>query len=426
MAKPEKQQIVTKKHMARQEREDRQTRILITIGIVILAIVAILVGIAVVDAYIITPNKPVATVNGEVITASDYQTRVKFERAQLVNQFNSTIQFMQSLQDDATSQYFQTTLQQIAFQLTPTMHGQSVLDTMIEDVLIQQEADKLGVTVSEAEIDEYFFEAFGYFPNGTPTSAPASEAVPTSTLSPQQLTLVPQEPTVEAGSTEGTDATPTDEPAVEPTEALPTPTVYTEEAFEQNYKDAMESYKQGVNISEDQFRGIVRADILREKMSKEITQEIPQVEEQIWARHILVETEEEALDVLARLEAGEDFAALAMELSTDTGSGANGGDLGWFGRGRMVPPFEEAAFTLEIGEISNPVQSDFGWHIIQKLGHEIRPIDEATYNQLQQTAFSDWLAMLRVKANVETDDTWQEVYPETPVLPPEYLAFLGL
>ena len=119
MANSEKPKIVTKKHMARQEREDRQTRILITIGIVILTIVIILVGIALVDVYIITPNKPVATVNGEVITTSEYQTRVKFERLQLVNQFGSTFQFMQSFQDDTTAQYFQSTLQQIAFQLNP-------------------------------------------------------------------------------------------------------------------------------------------------------------------------------------------------------------------------------------------------------------------------------------------------------------------
>ena len=219
--------------------------------------------------------------------------------------------------------------------------------------------------------------------------------------------------------------TPTVELAADPTEALPTPTVFTEEAFEQNYKDAMESYKQAVNISEEQFREIIHAEILREKMSEEITQDIPREEEQVWARHILVETKEEALDVLSRLEAEENFAALAIELSLDTGSGANGGDLGWFGRGRMVPPFEEAAFALEIGEISDPVQSDFGWHIIQKLGHETRPLDAATYSQLQQTAFNDWLTTLRVEADVETDDTWKDVYPETPVIPPEYLAFLG-
>ena len=143
------------------------------------------------------------------------------------------------------------------------------------------------------------------------------------------------------------------------------------------------------------------------------------------ASHILVETEEAAQVVITRLEAGEDFAAVAIEVSSDTGSGANGGDLGWFGRGRMVPEFEEAAFNLEIGEISDPIQSDFGWHIILKQDQEIRPVDDATYNQMTLTFFNDWLTGQRTVIVIETDDTWVEVYPETPVIPPEYQALLG-
>ncbi len=82
------------------------------------------------------------------------------------------------------------------------------------------------------------------------------------------------------------------------------------------------------------------------------------------AAHILVATEEEAQAVLDRLEAGEEFAALAQELSTDVGSGANGGDLGWFGQGMMVAPFEEAVMALEVGAVSAPVETQFGFHVI--------------------------------------------------------------
>lgn len=82
------------------------------------------------------------------------------------------------------------------------------------------------------------------------------------------------------------------------------------------------------------------------------------------ADHILVETEEEAKAIKADLDGGADFAALAKEKSTDPGSAANGGDLGWFGLGMMVQPFEDAVVALEKGTVSAPVQSDFGWHII--------------------------------------------------------------
>jgi peptidyl-prolyl cis-trans isomerase C len=82
------------------------------------------------------------------------------------------------------------------------------------------------------------------------------------------------------------------------------------------------------------------------------------------ASHILVETEEEAIAVKETLDGGADFAATAREKSTGP-SGPGGGDLGWFGTGMMVPPFEAATIALEIGEISDPVQTQFGWHVIK-------------------------------------------------------------
>jgi parvulin-like peptidyl-prolyl isomerase len=392
MANQPKRKIVTKKHMARQEREERQTRFIIYGSIAIVAIVIILVGIALLDIYVLTPDKPVAVVNGDKISTSDYQARAKFERLQLVNQFASTLQLMQSFDDESTLQYFQSSLQQIGFQLTPDVHGQSVLDNMIDDTIIQQQADQLNISVSESELDEYIANAFGYYPSGTPTPIPTIEGSPTQ---------------------------------VSPSDDIPTPTVYTEDAFLQNYKDALDGYKQSINISEAQFRNIVRTDILRSKMMDEISKDTAKEEEQVRASHILVDSEEEAQEVIERLDAGEDFAELAIELSTDTGSGANGGDLGWFGRGRMVPEFEEVAFNIKINEISDPVQSDFGWHIIKKIGQEVRPIDESTFNQLQQNLFSEWLTNQRIISTIDTDDTWGEVYPETPVIPQEYQALLG-
>ncbi len=83
------------------------------------------------------------------------------------------------------------------------------------------------------------------------------------------------------------------------------------------------------------------------------------------AAHILVKSEEEAKAIKADLDKGGDFAAIAKEKSTDKGSAANGGDLGWFGTGMMVKPFEQAVVKLKKGEVSGPIQTDFGWHIIK-------------------------------------------------------------
>jgi peptidyl-prolyl cis-trans isomerase C len=86
-------------------------------------------------------------------------------------------------------------------------------------------------------------------------------------------------------------------------------------------------------------------------------------EQEIHARHILVATEDEAKEIAERLKKGEDFATLAKEKSKD--ANADGGDLGWFGRGQMLKPFEDAAFALDVGQIAEPVQTQFVWHIIK-------------------------------------------------------------
>lgn len=90
---------------------------------------------------------------------------------------------------------------------------------------------------------------------------------------------------------------------------------------------------------------------------------------EITARHILVEQKYEVEDLLKKIESGESFEDLAQKFSKCP-SGQRGGLLGSFGRGRMVPAFEEAAFALEINEISEPVQTQFGYHLIQRVAEE--------------------------------------------------------
>lgn len=99
------------------------------------------------------------------------------------------------------------------------------------------------------------------------------------------------------------------------------------------------------------------------------------------AAHILVDSEDKAKELKAQVEGGADFAELAKVNSTDTGSGANGGDLGWFGLGMMVKPFEEAVVAAEIGKVAGPVQSQFGWHLI--LVKETRAAAQPTLDEMR-------------------------------------------
>ena len=130
-----------------------------------------------------------------------------------------------------------------------------------------------------------------------------------------------------------------------------------------------------------------------------------QPEPEIHARHILVATEDEAKAVLARIKAGEDFGKVADEMSKDTGS--KGGDLGWFTKDKMVPEFADAAFKLKPGEISAPVKSPFGWHIIQveeARQSQFPPFDQVkdqVVNFVVQKAQGDFIADLHSHSKIE-------------------------
>jgi foldase protein PrsA len=129
-----------------------------------------------------------------------------------------------------------------------------------------------------------------------------------------------------------------------------------------------------------------------------------------------VQTQVEADAAYKLLTSGVDFATVAKRYSKDTGSGANGGDLGWFGKGAMVAEFETAAFSQKVGEIGKPVKSQFGYHIIQVLGHEDRPLTAAQYEQKKTEEFSKWVTDTRAKADVKTFDVWKERVPTEPTL----------
>jgi peptidyl-prolyl cis-trans isomerase C len=155
--------------------------------------------------------------------------------------------------------------------------------------------------------------------------------------------------------------------------------------------------------------GIANA-VTDEAAKKIYDEKIGQVkpEQEIHARHILVGTEAEAKEVAERLKKGEDFATVAKEKSKDANS--EGGDLGFFTRGTMLKPFEDAAFALEVGQISEPVQTQFGWHIIKVEEKRDQPlptfdqVKEAIIAQLVQQKAQEVVTGLRDGAKIEVVD----------------------
>ncbi|MDF1511214.1 peptidylprolyl isomerase [Robertmurraya sp. DFI.2.37] len=184
-----------------------------------------------------------------------------------------------------------------------------------------------------------------------------------------------------------------------------------------NFEMALMQY----NMTEESFKDSLKLDLLVEKAATadmEVTDEEVQeyydnYKPQIKARHILVEDEDTAKEVKAKLDDGGDFAELAKEYSQDPGSAEEGGELGWFGSGMMVQPFEEAAYALEVNEISEPVKSDHGFHIIQVTEkEEKKPLEdmraeieyEVKVSKIDNTMMTEALQKELKEANVKISD----------------------
>jgi len=376
-----------KKFLAQKDKEDRQKKIIIISTIVILVIVFSLIAYAVLESYVLKPKTVVVQLDSRTINAVEFEQRVRYQRFQLINQTYQLLEFVQSL--GGTPDIFAYFEQQLMFAVTqlsqPLLVGQEVVQNLSDDLIIEVET------------------VFGYFPDGT--AVPEDEPIPATTETTPQT----------EDSSDGVPE-PTATPILQPTE-------YTLDLFEENYQNYMDVLKFD-GIKEKTFRDMVRLYLLREELTNLVAEDLPETEEQVWISHILVEDEDTALEIAEKLAQGEDFAALAAEYSVDDINKDQGGDLGWFARGAMVLPFEEAAFALEEGEISDPVQTDFGWHILQSLGKDQLLIDPATADERRNEAFTNWIIEKRLEYQVEVNEDWVSFVPEEPVLPQEVLDFI--
>ncbi len=164
-------------------------------------------------------------------------------------------------------------------------------------------------------------------------------------------------------------------------------------------------------LMESLLQGVGRAAVSADAEHKVYDEAVKQMksEEEVHARHILVPTEDEAKAIVAELKNGADFAALAKEKSKDPGA-AEGGDLGYFTKEQMVPEFAEVAFKLDKGQISDPVKTQFGWHVIKVEDKRIKPtptfdqVKTQIDNYIAHRAQSEMVEKLRSAANIERHD----------------------
>ena len=446
--KTESPKIVTQKHIARKEREEKQIKSALIVTGIVIGLAILLLGYVLVDNYIVQPNKVVARVGDTEIKAGDFESNVTYTRLNMLSTASNYAYYAQ-LFGESGSQFKSAGIELVA-QLNDTeLIGETVLNQMIDDQLIREEASKRGLSVSDEELEEAMQSSFGFYPMGTQTPTITPTIVNTPTWSSEQFALInptetatpaptstatPEgwEPTQEATVISETkvaseSATPTVEPtATEIPTVTPTPTVYTTKLYGKELGNYLDEVK-NLGISRQQIEEIFRTNLLRTKLFEDLTKDMVPQEEQVWVRHILVDAQETAQEVIDELKNGGDWTALAAEYSTDTSNKDNGGDLGWIGENDgYIQEFKDAAFALnEAGEISEPIETSFGWHVIQLVTKANNNISATKFQDNKQIFFDNWLLDLRnSRTDIQVNEIWKTVTPSKPVVPAELTEYL--
>jgi len=414
---------LTRRQASRARREAQMQR-WILIGTIVTAVLIVgLLVYAYINEQVIVPSKAVATVNGEIITVKQFQDRVKLDL------------------------YF-AALNQFSQPPDPRVTAQGTLDSLIDEALMRQKAKELGsVEVSEEEVNRRAQLAFGYDggtpePTSTPvpTSLPTKDATATATatfvITPSPTTTPTLDLSVTATPTETattlpiatatldltTTATPTSTftPTLVPTITLtpmpfPTVTPLSLDAYSTQSGEFFKTGSDVTGLTSDQIQAVwhdkVRAAILSERLQVALNLTPDETREQVHAAHILVATQDEAKAVLDRIAKGELFEKLAAELSTDPSNAFRGGDLGWFSKEDMVAAFADVAFATKPGAISEPVQTQFGWHLIKVYEKAVIPLTAREKETSKQQKFVDLVKKWRDDSEVTTEDNWVQYLP---------------
>jgi peptidyl-prolyl cis-trans isomerase D len=416
---------LAREYRSRAEREAEIQRYVVLGTGAVIGLSALILVIFFIYYQFIVPNQAVATVNGENITVSQFEKRVRFERFILNNQLNNALVTYQSFGMDPnqiiSQEPFSTWWSEIQL---PDQLGNRVINQMVDDAIIRQQANTLGISVSQEDIQKKINEYFSYDPETaglaptptltptiTPTPFVSPTPSPTPTITPSPTTAPTSEATAEATGEATAEVTPTLFPTLEPTPTQDA--TQRADQFQTDRNDYYTAVRDATGLSDADINNFFEMQAIRDAVRDQIASDVTDQGIFVDARHILVATQEEAEDILAALEAGESFADLARAVSTDTGSGAQGGDLGWTSVTDFVTPFADAVTNAPIGETVGPVESEFGFHIIQVRAREERPLEENQQESAKERVFEEWLTGLK-----ETETPIYEIYPNwTGVVP---------
>ncbi len=409
---------------SRREQEAQYQRLFLLAMIGAGSLIVLILGGGIVYEYVIKPNAVLAEVNGHEIRREDYW---KYQSIALYNQARQYESFAAQTAGPQQQQFLQFAASFDAQREDiwgSTEVSDATLQQMIEDRLYVDGGEEMGIAVSEEEADLFALNAF------SSQDAPLVTPLPSPTLIPERAEAATE--TAAAVATEqsialGTPVTapqttpvagtpPSGTPAGAVSAATPVPgaaetpeatpdLVTARDNAESQFALFQEDVFDTANLSMEEFQELyVVPQVVRTRVNHEVTSDVPQRADQVRAQHILVGTEELARQLYEQATGGADFGQLARTNSTDTTTASTGGQLGWFTRQEVPPALAEAAFALQPGEISQPVQSEFGWHLVRVMERQDdRPLTPAQYQLATDEAIETWIAEQRAEASISTD-----------------------
>ena len=403
---------------SRAEREEQLQKWVIRGVAAVVGILLLLVAIAFAFEQLIIPNQMVASVHGQGISVREFQQEYLLERNRLLLQLNQVQNAGFDLQQLGQQEPYATWLNEVN---VPDQLGLRVLNDMVDNRLLAQEAASRNVSVDATAVRQAVERYFGYDPTEVALIGVEATETPEPTVTPTPYVSPTPSPTAPPTATpDATEATASADEAAEPT-VTPQPTVVeptqtadeVRESFEENESD-YRGYFDRAGVAAETLDGLFERNALEAELAEAL---LPEDASLVYAdaRHILVEDEETALDAIRALQSGESFAALARAISTDPGSAARGGELGEAFVGNYVPEFRQAIETAEIGVIAGPIESEFGFHVLQVRSKEERGGDEqaAQRERARQQELQLLKDSLRDEQsdNFEIYDTWLDHIP---------------
>lgn len=420
--------------LSRHERDlIAQRYIIIGAAIFGIALLAVL-GWALYDYNVVQPAQPVARVGTEQISSSEYQRAIRYTRFLQLDTLRRYRELQRESPDLAA--YVEQQAQQIVDSMSSAnaqSFGQQVLSNLIDDKLIRQEAARRGLTASPEEIQARLENNFGYYPDGRPSATPTATDLPAEfltyvppTLNPTTVAGWTPTPTITPTQTLTPTATATAGPSPTPMPTLtpfPTSTPLSTEDYGTQVAGFTGDLKRDAGLSDADLRYFIESDILRTKLSESLGAEVPATEEQVHARHILVADQATAQQLYDMLQVGIDWDMLAAQYGTDASS-TRGGDLGWFGHySGFDTTFVAKAYETQVGTVSQPFQTQFGWHLVQVLERAERPLTASQVSQARDSKLQTWLSEQQAKVNddgtplVEMLPVWSERVVSEPSVP---------